>query len=59
MSGYTNRECLSLGCDLEPLFAGRTPVDMYRDFIEAFSNCFDAMLGAQRVCGRGVYMDFL
>lgn len=45
-SGYRNRECLSLGCDEEPLFAGRSPIQMYQDFIQAFSDCFDHMFGA-------------
>ena len=45
-SGYRNRECLSLGCDDEPLLAGRTPVEVYSDFIEAFSDSFDRMFGA-------------
>ncbi len=40
-----NKECLSLGCDEMPLFWGRSPVDMYRDFIEAFSNAFDYLFG--------------
>ncbi len=45
-AGYRNRECLSLGCDDEPLLAGRTPVEVYSDFIEAFSDSFDRMFGA-------------
>lgn len=43
--GYRNKECLSLGCDLEPLFGGRTPLDMYKDFISAFSDTFDHLAG--------------
>ena len=43
--GYRNKECLSLGCDTEPLFRGRTPVDMYRDFISAFADTFDDLAG--------------
>ena len=45
-AGYRNRECLSLGCDDEPLLAGRTPVEVYSDFIQAFSDSFDNMFGA-------------
>ena len=45
-AGYRNRECLSLGCDDVPLLAGRTPVEVYSDFIEAFSDSFDSMFGA-------------
>ena len=48
-AGYRNRECLSLGCDDEPLLAGRTPVEVYSDFIEAFSDSFDSMFGALAV----------
>ncbi|KAK9827582.1 hypothetical protein WJX81_000559 [Elliptochloris bilobata] len=44
-AGVRNRECLSLGCDGVPLFHGRTPVAMYRDFIEAFADEFDYMFG--------------
>lgn len=43
--GYRNKECLSLGCDSEPLFWGRTPVDIYRDFISAFADTFDDLAG--------------
>ena len=45
--GYHNKECLSLGCDLEPLFWGRTPIDIYRDFISAFADTFDDLAGQQ------------
>lgn len=44
-SGHRNRECLSLGCDEVPLFWGRTPVDMYRDFIEHFCDTFQHLFG--------------
>lgn len=40
-----NKECLSLGCDEVPLFWGRSPVDMYRDFVDAFANHFDYLFG--------------
>jgi beta-amylase len=45
-AGYRNKECLSLGCDEVPIFWGRTPVDMYRDFIAAFGDNFDSLFGA-------------
>ena len=41
---HRNREYLSLGADLEPLFGGRTPVDMYGDFIGAFAERFAAFI---------------
>jgi hypothetical protein len=40
-----NKECLSLGCDEVPLFWGRTPVDMYRDFVDSFADAFDYLFG--------------
>jgi beta-amylase len=49
-AGYRNRECLSLGCDEEPVLAGRAPVEVYSDFIEAFSDSFDHMFGARVNC---------
>lgn len=44
-SGYRNRECLSLGCDEVPIFWGRTPVQTYTDFIDAFCNNFQHLFG--------------
>lgn len=34
-----------MGCDEVPLFWGRTPVDMYRDFVDAFADTFDYLFG--------------
>lgn len=44
--GHRNRECLSLGCDEEPLFWGRTPVDVYIEFVEEFVDRFHSMFGS-------------
>lgn len=44
-AGVRNRECISLGCDELPVLAGRTPVDAYTDFMTAFANEFNDMLG--------------
>lgn len=44
-AGTRNKECLSLGCDSEPLFSGRTPLDLYKGFIEAFADNFDYLFG--------------
>lgn len=43
--GTRNRECLSLGCDNLALFQGRSPIQMYQDFIEAFVDTFSDMFG--------------
>ncbi|GIL83204.1 hypothetical protein Vretimale_11282 [Volvox reticuliferus] len=45
-AGHRNKECLSLGCDDVPLFWGRTPVQMYRDFIDAFADMFQELFGS-------------
>jgi beta-amylase len=44
-AGTRNKECLSLGCDEQPIFFGRTPVDLYRGFIEAFADNFEYLFG--------------
>ncbi len=49
-AGVRNRECLSLGCDNEPLFHGRAPVDMYHDFVEAFADEFEHIFGEAADC---------
>ena len=46
-AGVRNRECLSLGCDREPLFAGRSPLDLYKGFVEAFADTFQDLFGAR------------
>lgn len=43
--GVRNRECVSLGCDDEPVLLGRTPLQAYRDFIAAFATEFGNLLG--------------
>ncbi|KAF5827053.1 beta-amylase [Dunaliella salina] len=45
-SGYRNRECLSLGCDEVPIFWGRTPVQVYTDFIDTFCDKFQHLFGS-------------
>lgn len=44
-SGVRNKECLSLGCDNYDVLSGRTPVQAYTEFITAFANEFNDMLG--------------
>jgi beta-amylase len=48
---------LSLGCDEVPLFWGRTPVQMYRDFINAFADQFDYLFGEWVVWVGGCVVD--
>eukprot|EP00877_Chromochloris_zofingiensis_P005308 jgi/Chrzof1/14779/Cz09g15250.t1 len=46
-----DHECLSLGCDHEPVLHGRTPIQAYQDFVEAFiSNCLANDLWGSTVC---------
>jgi hypothetical protein len=52
-SGYRNRECLSLGCDSEPVLLGRSPLQAYREFIAAFADEFEELLGAHVSVGMG------
>lgn len=35
--GGRDHECLSLGCDHEPVLAGRTPLQTYADFVGEFA----------------------
>lgn len=35
--GGRDHECLSLGCDHEPVLAGRTPLQTYADFVGGFA----------------------
>lgn len=43
--GYRNRECLSLGCNHERVFRGRTGLELYRDFYASFADTFDYLFG--------------
>lgn len=40
--GHQDQEYLSLGVDNEALFVGRTPIQMYRDFMQAFRDTVSA-----------------
>nr|AFK39290.1 unknown [Medicago truncatula] len=35
-SGFMNKECISLGVDNKPFFNGRTPIQMYSDYMKSF-----------------------
>lgn len=41
-----NWECISLFCDEEPVLAGRTPIQCYRDFCESFREMCGSDLGS-------------
>jgi beta-amylase len=43
---YKNRnsEYISLGADDERIFEGRTPIEIYRDFMEAFKDTFLSLI---------------
>ena len=43
--GRRNSEYLSLGCDTLPVLKGRTPVQCYSDFMRAFRDRFEHLLG--------------
>ncbi|XAR62715.1 Beta-amylase [Bertholletia excelsa] len=43
--GRRNYEYVSLGCDTLPVLKGRTPVQCYSDFMRAFGDRFEHLLG--------------
>ncbi|KAJ7544248.1 hypothetical protein O6H91_09G071500 [Diphasiastrum complanatum] len=43
--GRRNYEYLSLGCDIIPVLRGRTPVQVYSDFMRSFRDNFEDMFG--------------
>ncbi|KAL9350393.1 hypothetical protein Peur_057648 [Populus x canadensis] len=44
-SGRRNPEYISLGCDSLPLLRGRTPIQVYSDYMRSFRNRFKDYLG--------------
>lgn len=44
-AGRRNKEYISLGCDTLPLFKGRTPIQIYADYMRSFRDAFRDMLG--------------
>ncbi|MQM23167.1 hypothetical protein Taro_056230 [Colocasia esculenta] len=44
--GRRNYEYVSLGCDALPVLKGRTPVQCYADFMQAFRDRFSSFLGS-------------
>lgn len=49
-AGNRNRECLSIGCDYETLFYGRSPLEMYEGLMRAFVDKFQHLFGALHLC---------
>ncbi|KAF2543284.1 hypothetical protein F2Q68_00030430 [Brassica cretica] len=44
-SGRRNPEYISLGCDSVPVLRGRTPIQVYSDFMRSFRERFDHYIG--------------
>jgi beta-amylase len=49
-SDQRNRECLSLAVDQEPIFWGKTPLELYAGYIRAFADRFQHLFGVFRPC---------
>lgn len=43
--GFANKEYISLGVDNEALFNGKTPLQLYQAYMQAFANEFSSYLG--------------
>lgn len=54
-SGRRNPEYISLGCDSVPVLRGRTPIQVYSDFMRSFRERFGAYLGGVIAVSR--YLD--
>lgn len=48
-NGAETREYISLGADEQPLFQGRTPLQMYRDFFLSFEQTFAKYLSSGQI----------
>lgn len=44
--GRRNLEYISLGCDILPVLRGRSPIQVYTDFMRNFRDAFRPSLGA-------------
>lgn len=44
-AGRRNHEYVSLGCDTLPVLKGRTPIQVYADFMRSFRDTFEDLLG--------------
>lgn len=43
--GRRNIEYISLGCDILPVLCGRSPIQVYADFMRDFRDTFRSLLG--------------
>lgn len=44
--GHRDQEYISLFVDEEPLFGGRTPVQIYQQFVQSFATQYSSYLGS-------------
>ncbi|KAL9322547.1 hypothetical protein ACSQ67_010600 [Phaseolus vulgaris] len=47
--GIRNTECLSLGVDKQPLFHGRSPIELYTDYMRSFRDNMQDFLESQLI----------
>ncbi|KAK7335554.1 hypothetical protein VNO80_27460 [Phaseolus coccineus] len=47
--GIRNKECLSLGVDNQPLFHGRSPIELYTDYMRSFRDNMQDFLESQLI----------
>ncbi|PRQ18557.1 putative beta-amylase [Rosa chinensis] len=52
-SGRRNHEYISLGCDSLPVLGGRTPIQVYSDYMKSFHDRFRDYLGNEIQVGMG------
>ncbi|RDX77647.1 Beta-amylase, partial [Mucuna pruriens] len=45
--GVTNKECISIGVDNQPLFHGRTPIELYTDYMTSFRDNMEDFLESE------------
>ncbi|CAJ1956384.1 unnamed protein product [Sphenostylis stenocarpa] len=48
-TGIRNKECLSLGVDNQPLFHGRSPIELYTDYIKSFRDNMEDFLESELI----------
>jgi len=53
-SGRRNPEYISLGCDAVPILGGRTPLQVYADYMRSFRDRFQDYLGSVIVVSNSV-----